>query len=1334
MTIQNTFTYTVQSTPIAVDIDFGALLAQAGWTTRTAGTDVSLRGFTLDVDSIRVVEYASGFSPGPKDGSRTQPTPAVFYPAQFHAAKHKDFDPARNPAGTVVFELKEPLKPNERRYYYIYANPLEYGKTPPAQFTLPERAPLDGYLFSTSGTTTYGFEPQQVGSEHRVHVTQASCCFKTHVELYIYSVGRFVLAPPTEAFPNPRDIQGNCFPRCHPGTVDFFVPANTPFKIASDTPVIVEATGTWTPPLNAQGGAGLPGVKEAATFVPSNANQSYAGRTFNVYGYRDGFGQDTSAVTVIKASPTGRVTVQASDAAGSSSTRSVELSLTDPITNLELRKGWNVIEAEGGDILVSHAPVYARTDAPFPAMTIPAVSGAAVGDDFLASIPQDGGYLRICPAGGNVSIYAVATNRPSMGLVPEGPVGSTPPLVLTPSAGCYQYDASASTPVDDYIEIYSVRPEGASVTDKPGIFTVFAGALERSDASLNRGMVGNYGGRGAVDFWTTGDIGVFGYFNDTRVTITVQKEHQNVRSFVTQSPFSVSEDGYQVVSPSRYPESTGLLHVTSDKPIAVVSLAEANVQYEHFIPGRPMPPQTTVGAAEFRGPLVELHSREKEGRQDFRSTGPGTAVTFPLEVLNLGHWQAKENLPDTIHITCTGPDGWAVQGCAKDVPLASGTAQRLDVSITPPSEAVNVSGTFIVEARSAHSPTVTSTFKLIVFVEIRYGVGMWFDVEGGRKTIDPPIGVSPGETYKYNVIIKNTGSAKDKFDVKTEDARPGWSQALLLDGESVTTVALDGGESKVLTFTVTAPDQDTAFPNLVRIDAISESSALAADVVYTATRIRPKVSIGLELAPTARVAEPNQTVVFNVTINNSGNAYFAIGISSEGLPSGWQGNLSTENIGNEISLGPAQNWTIQYSVRPPAGAAAGDSAKPLIRARVNESGKVEGSGEDAVTAVVVVKKIHNITLPALNDARAEPGATFDYVLPLTNHGNGNDIVELLPGAVTPVWRVVTPNSLALDPEATEDLPLSVTVPNGTLPGLYNLTFTLRLTREAFQNLTIPVQVVPTARVAYHGVENGLAMTPGRAKQLDLTAANVGNVAGTFEFNATAPAGWNVTFSPARAKLAPGESVPLLVLLNATREATDGAYPLTLTATLSGAAAGVTDAPVRIARPELYLTNVTTAGSTSPGDLVLVTAMVGNRGAIAAENVSVELLVDGSAVDKVVISRILVNDTKVATLNWLSTKRTSDIKVVLDRQGEIVELSRDDHEATANFASPVPGVGTVGLLGVVLLVALGRLRRGSRGPAGPEAPEDDAERPRAPRATRDLGSGPRSGPNGGRDPP
>lgn len=1267
--VENTFDYRLPTSVVSVDLDFGQLLVDAGWTSQLLGTERRLRGFTLDEDSIRVVEYGSAFAQGPRHGSTTEPVPHHFYTSPFHAEKHRDYDPSRNPSGTLLFVMKEGLAPGEKRNFYVYANPLEYGKKEPAVFKLEERAPLDAYLWGTSGTVFYGWEPQQDDKTNRILVLPLVPNQRTKVTLYERDFGKFVPAQASAQSKNPQqapqDLQGGGF--------SFFVPGGKAWKIEASHPVRVVGHGKLT---------STGSTAEMFGFVPSESG-SFAGRTFLAYGFQ--MGANSAAPYVAMKSGPGTVNVRVNNMPVATLTNA------QPLANIPVVFGaWNSITSDGSILLQAPGNDKAfRPDDAFAAFQVPALSGGPSGTGFYFALPRDGGFVRVCPED-YAGIRIVDRARPDFSAIPEGTRESTPPHLLKPRAGCHEYEATPTMP--QLLEAYAIGEEARyPVENAPVPFRVFVGADDREKGAMNRGMVGHYGGLRAVDFHASGNVGIFGVFNNTRVTIFEDLKTGGSTNFT----FTLSADDFRAFP---FPETitkSGRVQIVANKPISVASTDPYGSPYARVVPGVPLNPHVKLGLAEFRGPLVELRSPETDGRQLYRSTGPATPITFRLEALNLGRWIAGESLQDSISIHCTGPVEWDIAGCGREFSVGSGNAERFDVTVTPSADDKDSTSFIDIEARSA-TPGIVSKFRLAIYVEVRYGVGLWFDVENGRKTIDPVVGVDPGETHSYAVLIKNTGSGEDTFTLTVDDPKEGWTQRLHDQGDDVTEVALAGGASRILTFEVTAPNLETAPQNLVSITAESVSSDLASakDIVNTATRIRPKINIALDIDPPTRVAEPNETAQFNLTVTNRGNDVFTIFIREDSvIPVGWTTDLGLPD--GEVSLNPNGNYTFPFFVTPPAGARAGDLVTVKLSAHTDAGGGGGLIPGDEVSAVTVVKRIHNITSPPLLDARADPGTKLRYVLPLENNGNGDDVIELLPGAAREwLLRAAGDQTLVLGLDDSGDFPLEIEVPRGALPGLHNVTVTLRLSREATQTITIPVDVRAVAKVDMRGPTR-LEMAPARPTVLDLDVENVGNLPGNFTFGAQMPEGWNVTYAPATAFLQPGQRTKVAATLNVSREAPDGDYGASLVATTdSGASAADRSLTVLVARPKLSITNVETSGDLAVGEVIIVAATVKNDGGIAAEEVRVALLVDGEQVDQVTLGRVPVGQSQVATLNWLATRRGADVRVVIDPQEEMVLLTREETDATVNFGSKlgIPTASPLAALAMLGVAALALRRR------------------------------------------
>jgi uncharacterized membrane protein len=1299
--VENALAYPLANPLVSVDVDFGKLLLDAGWSsTIRIGTAPTLTGFTLDEGSIRVVDYGrNGWSGGPVNGASTPPTPAQFYPGAWHADHAAPYGNQTNPAGTLLIAYKGTLAPHEKHYFYVYANPREFEDAPatPHPFSLVDRAPLDAFLWGGSlGTTFYGFEPQQGGTQHKIDVLPMTPgASPTVVTLYTLQNGKFTLA--TTSGTNPA----YGFVGSH---VTFLVPANTAWKVVTDRPSLVAAQRA--------GDAGAQ-TREIDGFVPG-LDGSFAGSRFALFGVKsDQFGAAGGSYQMVRAgggSFTVTCTTLAPPPSGGSGClgQAATLSPANTLATIGVAAGaWVELDASTPEarFLVSQHVLSTSANEGLAGYAVPALTGGPEGTEFFAAAPNDGGLYRLC-ADAPLELRAVSFAHPSIQAFPEGPVDTTPPLGL--AAGCVDEAAQATTP-DAPLDFYSTIDPRTGVDTSGVPFRLSVSATGRLTTSLERPAFGAVGGVAGLDFQTVGKPGqygrieVFGHYNGTDVNVTMDRLSRTGQVVTTSAIYHVGVDGVlngavaPLLDPARDATSLWRYHLVASKPISVVyaddmQTADGSQSYPYgrVVPAEPVSPRATVLGAEFRGPLVAITSPDAPGRNFlYESGGPGSALDFTLDVHNLGRWLGGEGLADTVSLSCDAPDDWKVSGCSRDLTMAGGEAQRVQLSITPSAGDVNLTKTVTVMARS-RSGGSPALFAIRIHVEVRYGVGMWFDVEGGRKTIDPPIGVDPGATYHYDVIVKNTGSTTDTFELSVKPPAEGWTQALTLGGKPVTRVTLDAGASRALDFAVTAPNQETAPKSFVSITAQSDSAFNAGDVVNTATQIRPKISISLKIDPPAQVVAPGDNATFNLTVNNSGNSIFLIRLVNDSqLPAGWTSAFSLDPP--EVNLNPGDSYSFGLGVTPPPGSRAGDLATLKLTALVGESDTNLQPG-DQVGAVVVVRRVHDLTTPNLPDAIAAPNETLRYLLPIANAGNGDDALELLSGAVSPAWHLVSDApSLDLPYNQTAELPLTLQVPPGAPAGLTNLTFTVRLSREATQNLSIPIQVLPTARLDVRAPAD-VRTSPGRPTQIEATVVNVGNLAGDFAFALDAPEGWNATVVPSHASLDVGATLPVRVLLNASRAAEDGRFPARLAASFGGAAAGGANLSVAIARPLLALSGVQTTGTLANGDLVLVSAGVQNTGAIDAENVTVALVVDGAAVSKVVLERVPVDQTKVATLNWVATGTPKEVRVVIDPQGDVVQASRDHTEQVVTFASRVPGPEPALFLALAISLALVLRRR------------------------------------------
>lgn len=1298
----------VDNAVVAVEMDFGKLLVAAGWINESRGSRVQPRSFTLDPASIRVVEYERGFRDFKNAVARE--TPHLFYPALFESsAKGLEFNATTNPAGTVLWVLKDRTLANDRRYYYVYFNAREYGSVPAPQFTENDQGPLAAYPYAGRGTTFYWYENGATGNTNRIDVYAP---FEdTTVAIYREELlGQYRLAKISGL---PRGQGGEY--RANPDTFgnatngpyfSYALPQNAHYKLVASKPVQVTGHGNVQP-----GNAGPNGAQFGSGAFALSVEGSYAGRSFRIPAY-------SGTLMVYASDPTVSTSVQIreiGDPGADESTASVQSSATlsasrptfvytdNGVENTGQYNTYFVDVRSGKPVLVQYLPMPGYRGQNH---AIPARSGALTGTSFgMQGVNEDLVRVRA------LEETLVSISDPLDTSVQVYPLGdaTTPPATLAP--GC---DARVKERAGLDLDVNATwNGLTVDVVSEKAHLAMETGG--RRDAP----NVGFFGGLGGQRVLATGPLSVVAHFNETRLTI---KECTSKGE--TTRPVTLARDG-RVTLEGPGPRAGGATsqaryEILSNKPVSAFSIENTD-HYARFIPGRPVSPTYELGALEFRGHLVDLRSPERPGLIVPKTTGPTKPVEFKLTAFNLGQWIGGANLPDTITITCASDRLWDIKGCGdedetKQIALPSRSSQTFVLTITPKNAPPNDQAKIVVTATS-ETTGVKASITLFVTVEISYDVGMWFDFVGGLEAIKPPRSVDRGEAALYRIVIKNLGSVRDTYDLeKSEDANArGWTSRLvrtLADEAEVTRVTLNADATETLLLEVQSPGTDAGedvqnfFETLVK--ATSIQSAATSDVVTAATRIRADIQFALAVDEATKLGVPGKPTPFNVSLENRGNDIARIALSREGvLPERWDAIIvdSKGTLFTDIDLPPAAKLNVTLLVTPPPAARAGDLATVRLGARTTVGDETRATEE---SATVIVRQVHNVTLPEPAEIVALPGDEIRYALDLTNVGNGDEVVELIrssvrvsdeAGAAFPAWplRGTAGDEIPLLRDDAGILEVAVTVPDAMPANLYNVNFTLRLSREGAMNVTLPVNV---RQVRQHALDvpADIRVSPGQEFAFPVDVRNTGNVQDVATLAATLPSGWAFRFEPPTTFLAPGATERVTLVVNASRDAREGDTPFDLSAVFSnGGAPSVAPTLVTVGRPDLVLGEPLTQGTTRRGDVLVVSVPVGNRGAMDAADVRVALVVNGEAVDTVTLARIPAGAERLATLKWQVERGVETVELVVNPDGRVVEASDEGGTVAVNFATsagiPAPALPLVLLaLAPAALLLLLRRRR------------------------------------------
>lgn len=174
-------------------------------------------------------------------------------------------------------------------------------------------------------------------------------------------------------------------------------------------------------------------------------------------------------------------------------------------------------------------------------------------------------------------------------------------------------------------------------------------------------------------------------------------------------------------------------------------------------------------------------------------------------------------------------------------------------------------------------------------------------------------------SFRFNVTLKNEGT--DDMNVNlTTDAPPFFLVTFKLNAQDVTSVPLNGGESKRLTVEARALNNIPAadYPIVVNAqgDDVSASLNLTAQVVG-----QPELSLTTPDGRLSGEANAGRTTTFKLVVSNTGSAPARNVTLSSSAPSGWNITLEPKEI---ASIEPGQQVEVTAQVQPAEKAINGD--------------------------------------------------------------------------------------------------------------------------------------------------------------------------------------------------------------------------------------------------------------------------------------------------------------------------------------------------------------------------------------------------------------------------
>jgi uncharacterized membrane protein len=392
---------------------------------------------------------------------------------------------------------------------------------------------------------------------------------------------------------------------------------------------------------------------------------------------------------------------------------------------------------------------------------------------------------------------------------------------------------------------------------------------------------------------------------------------------------------------------------------------------------------------------------------------PGTVVTYTHTLTNAG------NFTDTISLSLSGTQPWALNVLPKTVSLAPKTTTRVTVTVSVPPGIVAglVNTTTITASSSLPGETAQVTDRTTVAA-----------VPG--LTLTPPLFVNAGEATKpvtFTYTLFNSGSVTQNYTL-TAALAPGltdWSATVL----SPTVQALAPGQTAQVRLVVIAP-AGTPNGTIGNVTLTARSSVAPNPTAQVVARLIVGPAYDVIIAPPrSGNVLPGRVYSYSHTVTNTGLFTDTFLLSTVSLL-GWDTAVAPASV----TLAPGATAQVTMTVTVPTSARAEVVEITRVYARSATDRRVNPYVEDTST----VLQVAGVEVSPRFTSYVEPGTTVTFLHQVTNIGNGVDSFTI--SVTSPLGWPVTVDQTQTPPlNAGVPFPVTVraTVPAGTPNDLVN---------------------------------------------------------------------------------------------------------------------------------------------------------------------------------------------------------------------------------------------------------------------------------------------------------
>ncbi|PKK81363.1 MAG: hypothetical protein CVT47_02820 [Thermoplasmata archaeon HGW-Thermoplasmata-2] len=477
----------------------------------------------------------------------------------------------------------------------------------------------------------------------------------------------------------------------------------------------------------------------------------------------------------------------------------------------------------------------------------------------------------------------------------------------------------------------------------------------------------------------------------------------------------------------------------------------------------------------------------------------------------------------------TGPGVYAEVILNVTAPLTAQVGEYLPITVT---------------AVSAGDAGKSAMIEFITRIGLTHGVA--------AQVLPAEQNIHAGESAKYAVVVKNTGSAHDDFTLsptmESAAVAAGWTYSI-----SDASFSIPPGRFYSAILTVNAPSGAANESKAkVNITATCVQSPDKKSNASSTTTVKAKVD-GVKVAADRYSANtPSGTsVAYEITVTNTkipgtDNRTDNISLTAMPVPEGW--NVTLKNMSgaaaSNVTLGPGNSTKLTLTITVPLTALAGAELATIVKA-------ISGNNAAAFDSIVVVTRITGIVdvmIECDNVAKnVEPGTSVAYSLRVRNFGTDWDTIRLSTNVLPTGWNAtLSSTSATLKPMDYKNVTLTITAPSTAAPRTYILTnvkATSATDPDEYDSIILNTTIATydlNITSKYGKTEE--YVLPGGAASYVLVINNTGTTSDTQRISVSIPQslkamGWNATIDKTTVTLDPANTADVLLRVTAPINAT-----------------------------------------------------------------------------------------------------------------------------------------------------------------------------------------------------